>query len=195
MPPASQSACAPAAGRPPHCAKTEAPGASGAKAPTGLAEENSVLRRENQELRQQLLQLVAAAAPPTASDASTTLPAPFWLEAQLTHARRQVKLLSDALVVKAEITANLDTLLREMLQAQPPPPTAQVQFCRAALRRLRGVEFAEEVGREIHSAEARTRSSGRGLGAAAPARTRTVRATAPLPSNTASRSRVPPSVL
>jgi hypothetical protein len=98
---------------------------------------------------------MASAAPPAGGGSTagggSALPAAFWLEAQLKHSRRQVQLLSDALVVKAEVTAELAATLTQMLRAQPPPSTQQAQLYRTALRRLRGVEFAEEVSGQVQA--------------------------------------------
>ena len=153
---------------------------SSEKKPADPTREIEALRRENQELRGQLLQLMAAAAPPTSKEA---LPAEAWLDAQLKHCRRQVKLLSDALVCKAEVTGDLHETLRQILKSQPPPSQQHAQFCRTALRRLKGVDFAEEVAQQYQDNEpAPARGGGRGggrgapgppPGAAAKARTRT----------------------
>lgn len=167
-----------------------APGGEKKKPPPGVSEENAVLRRENQELRQQLLQLVAAAAPPTGNTTPSALPATYWLEAQLKHCRRQVQLLSDALVLKQEITADLEAVLTQILQQKPPPAAQQVQFCRAALRKLKGVEFAEDAAREIKSPADAQRGGGQCTGTASAPRLRTARAAATAPA-TATRARVP----
>lgn len=109
-----------------------------------------MLRRENAEVRQQLLMLVAAAMPP-ASEAcsnpsgpagSAALPASFWLDAQLKHCRRQVQLLSDALVNKAELTADLEVVLLQLRSVENGPPA---QWCRDSLRRIRSIQFGEEL--------------------------------------------------
>ena len=167
------------------------------KPPPGMVEEIGALRRENQELRQQLLQLVAAAAPPTPGAEQKAMPAQFWLEAQLTHCRRQVSLLSDALVLKAELTADLETILTQQLRMQPPPSTQQAQFCRVALKKLRGVDFAEEVARQIKADEQAQPRAGRGRGGAAAPSTAATRAKTrgPIGGPPASRAaRPPPSV-
>ena len=136
--------------------------ASSEKKPSDPTREIEALRRENQELRGQLLQLMAAAAPPTSKEA---LPAEAWLDAQLKHCRRQVKLLSDALVCKAEVTGDLHETLRQILKSQPPPSQQHAQFCRTALRRLKGVDFAEEVAQQYQDNEpAPARGGGRGGG-------------------------------
>lgn len=141
------------------------------KAQPSLADENEKLRRENAELRQQLLHLMAAAAPPTGTTPPAALPAPFWLEAQLKHARRQVQLLSDALVLKAEITADVEQVLRDLLKLQPSTQNEKLHaFCRGALRKLRGVDFAQQIAEEVKengpkappTTRARTRASGTG---------------------------------
>ena len=116
--------------------------------PLTLAEENAILRRENTEIRQQLLQLVAAAATPPAPPPANAppLPAAFWLEAQLRHSKRQVQLLSDALTLKAEITADLEVVLLQLRNVENGPPAT---WCRDALRRIRSVNFAEDVGETL----------------------------------------------
>ena len=129
--------------------------------PLTLAEENALLRRENAEVRQQLLQLVAAANP-TGGDARSSgpLPASFWLEAQLQHARRQVQLLSDALVNKSELTVDLEIVLLQLRSVENGPPA---QWCRDSLRRIRAVQFAEEAAGEIVTARPR-RTAAAGAG-------------------------------
>jgi hypothetical protein len=111
-----------------------------------------MLRRENAEVRQQLLALVSAAAPPgvagpgsappAAAAAAAALPASFWLEAQLKHCQRQVQLLSDALVAKGELTVDLEVVLLQLRSVENGPPA---QWCRDSLRRIRSIQFGEEL--------------------------------------------------
>ena len=112
-----------------------------------------MLRRENAEVRQQLLALVSAAAPPgvagpgsappaAAAAADAALPASFWLEAQLKPSQRQVQLLSDALVAKGELTVDLEVVLLQLRSVENGPPA---QWCRDSLRRIRSIQFGEEL--------------------------------------------------
>lgn len=126
-----------------------------------------MLRRENAELRQQLLQLASATRPPSADVQGATLPASFWLDAQLRHKERQIQILSDALVLKAELTADLEGILLQLRSVENGPPA---QWCKDALRRVRGVNFAEELGGQLRhddrvSHARRAPAAGRGANA------------------------------
>jgi hypothetical protein len=176
----------------PRATTTPAPGMAAApkeKKPPSLAEENAILRRENAEVRQQLLQLMASASPPALDrgsgsgsggsggscsstggvGAGSAQAASFWLDAQLRHARRQVQMLSDALVLKVEITADLEAVIMQLRALEHGPPT---QWCREALRRIRSVQFAEELAGELQAAAGKGGASLAGPGApsAAPPR-------------------------
>ena len=144
-------------GGPPRQASSAGPSASAAapmpkEKPLTLAEENGILRRENAELRQQLLHIMASTSSPTvppaaaaARDGGGALPA-MWLEAQTQHATRRAQLLSDALCLKGALTADIEMVLLQLRSIENGPPA---QWCRDALRRIRSVQFAEEVAAEI----------------------------------------------
>ena len=116
-----------------------------------LEAENSSLRRELDEVRQAMLPLLTADAPP-ADAATKALPAAFWLEAQLKQSRRHVQLLSEALVNKAELSTELEAILLQI--RQQPSATAAAEggqsvrgltpeWAASAMRRIRSVQFAE----------------------------------------------------
>lgn len=125
-----------------------------------------MLRRENAEVRQQLLALVSAAAPPGAASGTGTsqagapsLPASFWLDAQLKHCQRQVQLLSDALVAKTELTVDLEVVLLQLRSVENGPPA---QWCRDSLKRIRSIQFGEELAQGfVDRAQQQSAAAGR----------------------------------
>ena len=128
-----------------------------------------MLRRENAEVRQQLLALVSAAAPPGAAPGTGTtqagapslaaLPASFWLDAQLKHCQRQVQLLSDALVAKTELTVDLEVVLLQLRSVENGPPA---QWCRDSLKRIRSIQFGEELAQGfVDRAQQQSAAAGR----------------------------------
>ena len=130
--------------------------AAAAPAAKPLEAENASLRRELAEVRQQLMEVTAAAAPPGAN--AQTLPAAFWLEAQLRQSRRHVQLLSEALVKRAELSTEVEAILLQIREQQKPTARAPddskggapargltPEWAAAAMRRVRSVQFAEEL--------------------------------------------------
>lgn len=113
-----------------------------------LAEENAQLRREVAELRQQLMVALTASAAP-----STELPAHgvAWLSAQVEQGRRQVQLLSEALTQRSEMSVELESVLLKLRQpAADGKRPEEAEWAAAAMRRLRHIQFAEEVSENLH---------------------------------------------
>ena len=127
--------------------------------PSPLGEENAQLRREVVELRQQLMAAMSAPALPATAELPPQGVA--WLSAQLEQSRRQVQLLSDALVQRSEMSIELEAVLLKLRQ-----PTADgkrtegAELAAAAMRRLRHVQFAEEVAGNLQAL--RTQPSAKG---------------------------------
>lgn len=165
--------------------------AAAAPAAKPLEAENASLRRELAEVRQQLMEVTAAAAPPGAS--AQTLPAAFWLEAQLRQSRRHVQLLSEALVKRAELSTEVEAILLQ-IREQQMKPTARApddskggapargltpEWAAAAMRRVRSVQFAEELADQLRAKQPTcTRGTPRAAGATATGRGRGARSSA-----------------
>ena len=171
-PAAASAASLPAAGSGVSGSRTCSAEASAAarKQTNALAEENAQLRKEVAEAREQLAKImythpdappVAGAAPPDAA----------WAAAQLTQAQRQVELLTEALVQRGELSTEVEAALIKLRQ-----PTADgkrpeyADWATNTLRRIRHVQFVEELASEKLAAQPKPRAAtgprpaGRGAG-------------------------------
>ena len=116
---------------------------AGIAGPSALEAENASLRRELKEVRDQLSAVLLTTVPrPTAPEGTppTTLELAF-VAAQLQQTRRQVRVLSDALVDRRDISIELEGALRELRQHD----AAARGWATAALRRLRHIGWAEDL--------------------------------------------------
>ena len=113
-------------------------------ASSSLDEENKALRREVAELRQQLMAATTAPAP-SGIDDSNPLQVE-WQAAQLEQTRRQVDMLTRALVQRKEIAAELESVLVRLRQPLADGTWMEgAPWAASALRRLRLVQFGEEL--------------------------------------------------
>tara|TARA_B100000795_G_scaffold251063_1_gene219615 strand:- start:159 stop:569 length:411 start_codon:yes stop_codon:yes gene_type:complete len=131
-----------------------------------LAQENAMLRREVQEVRDSFAKLmIGADAPPTGA----ALPDANWLAAQLMQSQRQVQLLTEALVQRGELSTELEATLNKLRQPVDGKRSEYADWAASTLRRLRHVQFVEELAAasvpEPPRPAARGRASGRGVGA------------------------------
>ena len=116
---------------------------AGIAGPSALEAENASLRRELKEVRDQLSAVLLTTVPrPTAPEGTppSTLELAF-VAAQLQQTRRQVRVLSDALVDRRDISIELEGALRELRQHD----AAARGWATAALRRLRHIGWAEDL--------------------------------------------------
>mmetsp|Transcript_2574 Transcript_2574/g.5016 ORF Transcript_2574/g.5016 Transcript_2574/m.5016 type:complete len:200 (-) Transcript_2574:112-711(-) len=134
-----------------------------------LVEENTQLRREVQEVRDCLAKLmVCSDATPTGGTAA--LPDASWLAAQLMQSHRQVQLLTEALVQRGELSTELEAALNKLRQpAADGRRSEYVEWATSTLRRLRHVQFVEELAaahqpKSATAARQTARAPGRGIG-------------------------------
>ena len=126
-----------------------------------LSEENAQLRREVAELRQQLMVALSAPAPPAVTELSPQSVA--WLSAQLEQGRRQVQVLSDALVQRSEMSTELEAVLLKLRQPAADGTRHEgAEWAAAAMRRLRHVQFAEELAGNLQSLRHNRAAAGKG---------------------------------
>lgn len=142
------------------------------KARQSLGEENAQLRREVAELRQQLLSSLNQPISTNVTDVSEI--GANWMLAQLEQSKRQLQVLSDALIQRGEICVELETILLKLRQPSADGKRSEdADWAASALRRLRHVQFAEEFAgnlrQSVSQQEARgcrRSSTGRGPGEA-----------------------------
>ena len=163
------SAVPPAHASGPHASGPPAPVANAAlrKEMGALAQENAMLRREVQEVRDSFAKLmIGADALPTGA----ALPDASWLAAQLMQTQRQVQLLTEALVQRGDLSTELEAALNKLRQPTADGKRSEyADWAASTLRRLRHVQFVEELAAasvpEPPRPAARGRASGRGVGA------------------------------
>ena len=134
--------------------------AAARKQTNALAEENAQLRKEVAEAREQLAKIMYAhpdAPPPVAGAAPPDI---AWIAAQLTQAQRQVELLTEALMQRGELSTEIEAALIKLRQ-----PTAEgkrpeyADWATNTLRRLRHVQFVEELASDRLAAQPKARAA------------------------------------
>jgi len=126
------------------------------------AEENAQLRKEVQEVRETLAKLMIG-GPPAPVDGAV-LPDAAWIAAQLMQSQRQVQLLTEGLVQRGELSTELEVALTKLRQpAADGKPSEYAEWATNTLRRLRHVQFVEELAQaQPKPAPRASRPSGRG---------------------------------
>ena len=125
-----------------------------------------MLRQEVQDVRDSFAKLmIGADALPTGA----ALPDANWLAAQLMQSQRQVQLLTDALVQRGDLSTELEAALNKLRQPTADGKRSEyADWAATTLRRLRQVQFVEELVAasvpEPPRPAARGRAAGRGVG-------------------------------
>ncbi|KAL1524545.1 hypothetical protein AB1Y20_019437 [Prymnesium parvum] len=126
-----------------------------------LAEENAQLRREVAELRKQLMGALSAPTPPGSTELAPLGVA--WISAQVEQSKRQVQVLSEALVQRLEISTELEAVLLKLRQPAADGTLPEgAEWAASAMRRLRHVQFAEELAENLHSLHRQASTSTKG---------------------------------
>ena len=142
----------------------------GEKANAALHSANVALHRELQEARDQL---AAAVFGPIADEGEGGAAA--WAAAQLAQSRRQVALLSEALATRSDMSVELEAVLLQLRQPAADGTRSEAAvWAGNALRRLRSVQWAEDLSRDrVTAMPAAPRSAGtRSAGGQPPAQQR-----------------------
>ena len=125
-----------------------------------------MLRQEVQDVRDSFAKLmIGADALPTGA----ALPDANWLAAQLMQSQRQVQLLTDALVQRGDLSTELEAALNKLRQPTADGKRSEyADWAATTLRRLRHVQFVEELAAasvpEPPRPAARGRAAGRRVG-------------------------------
>ena len=134
--------------------------AAARKQTSALAEENAQLRKEVAEAREQLAKILYTHpdAPPPAVGAAP--PDVAWITAQLTQAQRQVELLTEALVQRGELSTEVEAALIKLRQPTTDGKRPEhADWATNTLRRLRHVQFVEELASDRLAAHPKARAA------------------------------------
>ena len=122
-----------------------------------LAEENAALRRELADARKQLAAALTTPVERTPAERhADAASAMAWMAAQLAQSQRQVGVLSQALLARSHIAAELDAVLGQLATPAPDGTRSEAAaWAAAAMRRLRQVQFVGGLAPKLSDAAAK----------------------------------------
>ena len=130
--------------------------------PGGLEEENAILRRELREAREQFARILtdpSCAGVGAAGGDGPPTPAAL-ARAQLIQTQRQVQVLTEALVARAELSTELEAVLTKLRAPAADGKNAEVAaWATGALRRLRHITHSEGIADDIRARDERVRAA------------------------------------